>query len=238
MCAATTGQHSFLWVSLLLTAQQGSLAQQDVTPCHPDPAAGCWPPETQQLSTKQGTSENPVTSLAQVSSRQTNTNTALGNTMSSGDKQPSSPFLHTSEFAFSWNQWKKHPTACVHSCTSQQSNSKCWSSNCSWTQQPYTSNKAPLGQMLWCQPKLSTTKHASAKPAVVLSFSEPWAVLCGIAAFHMEHLIQSRGCHSNCNSTTDFWGDKLYLEQERIALGAEKQAKQWAIKSWASDQRV
>ena len=41
------------------------------------------------------------------------------------------------------------------------------------TPQLYTSDKAPMGQVLWCQPKFSIMEHASAKPAVLPSFSEP-----------------------------------------------------------------
>ena len=96
------------------------------------------------------------------------------------------------------------------------------------TQQLYTSNKAPMGQILWCQPKFSITEHSPAKPAVLLSFSEPWAALRGIAAFHMECLIKSSVCHGNCNRTVHFWCDKLYLEWKSIALWAEKQTKQWS----------
>lgn len=61
-----------------------------------------------------------------------------------------------------------------------------------------------MGQILWCQPKLGIMEHALGKPAVLPHFSEAGAVLCGIAVFHMEHLIKSSIHHGNCNSTVYF----------------------------------
>lgn len=72
VCAVTTGQYSFLWICLLLTAQQGSLAQQAVTPCHPDPAAGwnSWNSTTIYKMWNKWKS-NLVTSLVQVPDKPT-----------------------------------------------------------------------------------------------------------------------------------------------------------------------
>lgn len=61
----------------------------------------------------------------------------------------------------------------------------------------------------------SQTVYPSAKPAVLPSSSKPLATLHGIAALHMEHVVKSKVCHSNCNSTAHFWCDKLQLRVEK-----------------------
>lgn len=130
VCAVTTGQYSFLWISLLLTAQQGSLAQQAVTPCHPDPAAGwnSWNSTTIYKMWNKWIS-NLVTSLVQVPDKPTQIQLleiwwVLGTT-----SILSPPYLC---ICLLLEIVEGTPQLREYTCTSQQTNSKCWSSNWSW----------------------------------------------------------------------------------------------------------
>lgn len=153
--------------------------------------------------------------------------------MSSGDKQFSHSFLYD-WICLHLEVWEQGPQPHTHThAASRQTTSNCWATRCSWSpatlHKQWSTNGSDFTVSAQNSVTTSQSVYPSAKPAVLPSCSEPLATLHGIAALHMEHVVTSKICHGNFNSTAHFWCDKLSLELKSTALWAEKQIKQWTV---------
>lgn len=191
---------------------QGSLAQGDITQCHPDPAAACWPTKTQQLSTKNEISKSQATIAGsswkhgEFWGQSTITLFPLwhwvGLHLEIGVEETPQLYLYT-HVTSQQTPEIKHQWVRLYGASP---NSVSWSMH--WASQLFCLTSVRLE--LCCVELLFSTRNISLKAVSTMATATALCI---------------------------FWCDKLYLERESVALWAERQTKQQAIKSRASSQR-